>query len=135
MRPFLDTNVLVYAALSDDHRRPTAEQLLAAGATISVQVLNEFVNVARGKLGWSWPDIETMLSLVGSRSRRVLDLSVATHEAAVALARDHGLSFYDALIVAAALEAGCDILYTEDMQHGRKFGGLTIVNPFVEGGG
>ena len=107
---------------------------MAAGATISVQVLNEFVNVARGKLGWSWPDIETMLSLVG-RTRRVLDLSVATHEAAVALARDHGLSFYDALIVAAALEAGCDILYTEDMQHGRKFGGLTIVNPFVEGGG
>ena len=57
------------------------------------------------------------------------------HEAALALARDHRLSFYDALIVAAAQEAGCDTLYTEDMQHGRKFGGLVIVNPFVEGGG
>jgi predicted nucleic acid-binding protein len=52
----------------------------------------------------------------------------------VALARDHRLSFYDALIVAAALEAGCDTLYTKDMQHGRKFGGLTIVNPFIEDG-
>ena len=134
MRPFLDTNVLVYAVLSDDPRRPTAERLLTAGGTISVQVLNEFVNVARGKLGWSWPDIETMLALVRSPSRRVLDLSVATHEAAVALARDHSLSFYDALIVAAALESGCDTLFTEDMQHGRKFGGLVIVNPFVEGG-
>ena len=134
MRPFLDTNVLVYAALSDDPRRPTAERLLAAGGTISVQVLNEFVNVARGKLGWSWPDIEVMLALVRRQSRRVLDVSVATHEAAVALARDHRLSFYDALIVAAALEAGCDTLYTEDMQHGRKFGGLTIVNPFIEDG-
>lgn len=135
MKPFLDTNVLVYAALSDDPRRPTAERLLTAGGTISVQVLNEFVNVARGKLGWSWPDIETMLALVRSSSRRVLDLSVATHEAAIALARDHRLSFYDALIVAAAIQAGCDALYTEDMQHGRKFGGLTIINPFVEGGG
>lgn len=102
MTPFLDTNVLVYAALSDDPRRPTAEQLMAAGGTISVQVLNEFANVARGKLRWSWPDIESMLALVRSQSRRVLDLSVATHEAAVALARDHRLSFYDALIVAAA---------------------------------
>lgn len=134
MRPFLDTNVLVYAALSDDPRRPTAERLLAAGGTINVQVLNEFVNVARGKLGWPWPDIETMLALVRRQSRRVLDVSVATHDAAVALARDHRLSFYDALIVAAALEAGCDTLYTEDMRHGRKFGGLTIVNPFIEDG-
>ena len=47
MKPFLDTNILVYAALSDDPRRPTAERLLAAGGTISVQVLNEFANVAR----------------------------------------------------------------------------------------
>src|SRR5437764_662000 len=47
------------------------------------------------------------------------------------LARDHGLAFYDALIVAAALEAGCDTLFTEDMQHGRKFGSLTIINPFI----
>ncbi|TMJ22041.1 MAG: PIN domain-containing protein [Alphaproteobacteria bacterium] len=97
MKPFLDTNVLVYAVLSDDPRRPTAGRLLAAGGTISVQVLNEFANVARGKL----------------------------------LARDHGLAFYDALIVAAALEAGCDTLFTEDMQHGRKFGSLTIINPFI----
>ncbi|MFZ2154576.1 MAG: PIN domain-containing protein [Bradyrhizobium sp.] len=135
MRPFLDTNVLVYAALSDDPRRPTAERLLAAGGTISVQVLNEFANVARGKLNWPWFDIEAMLALVRDRCRHVSDISVATHEAAVALARDHSLSFYDALIVAAALEAGCDTLFTEDMQHGRKFGGLTIVNPFIEGGG
>jgi predicted nucleic acid-binding protein len=54
-----------------------------------------------------------------------------THEAALRLARDHGLAFYGALIVAAALEAGCDTLFTEDMQHGRKFGSLTIINPFI----
>jgi len=132
VKPFLDTNVLVYAVLSDDPRRPTAEQLLAAGGTISVQVLNEFANVARGKLKRSWPDIEAMLTLVRSRSGRVRDLSILTHEAAIALARGHSLSFYDALIVASAIEAGCDTLFTEDMQHGRAIGGLTIVNPFLE---
>jgi predicted nucleic acid-binding protein len=68
--------------------------------------------------------------LVLSRSRH--DISLSTHQAAVALARDHNIAFYDALIVAAAQEAGCDTLFTEDMQHGRKFGGLTIVNPFLE---
>lgn len=133
MRPFLDTNVLVYAVLSDDPRCAAAERLLAAGGTISVQVLNEFANVARGKLKWPWLDIEATLALVRSRSGRVREISVLTHEAALALARDHSLAFYDALIVAAALEAGCDTLFTEDMQHGRKFGSLTIVNPFLEG--
>ena len=133
MKPFLDTNILVYAALSDDPRRPTAERLLAAGGTISVQVLNEFANVARGKLKWPWPDIEAMLALVRGRSAQVRDISVSTHEGALALARDHGLSIYDALIVVSAIEAGCDTLYTEDMQHGRTIGELAIVNPFLEG--
>jgi predicted nucleic acid-binding protein len=131
VKPFLDTNILVHAVLSDDPRCPTAEGLLAAGGTISVQVLNEFANVARSKLKWPWLDIEATLTLVRSRSGRVRDISVLTHQAALALARDHGLSFYDALIIAAALEAGCDTLYSEDMQHGRKFGSLAIVNPFL----
>lgn len=131
MKPFLDTNILVYAALSDDPRRPTAERLLAAGGTISVQVLNEFANVARGKLKWPWPDIEAMLALVRGRSAQVRDISVSTHEGALALARDHGLSIYDTLIVVSAIEAGCDTLYTEDMQHGRTIGDLAIVNPFL----
>jgi predicted nucleic acid-binding protein len=76
-----------------------------------------------------------MLALVRDRCRHVSDISVATHEAAVALARDHRLSFHDALIVAAAQEAGCDTLYSEDMQHGRTLGRLRVVNPFMEGGG
>jgi predicted nucleic acid-binding protein len=132
VKPFLDTNVLVYAVLSDDPRRLVAERLLTAGYTISVQVLNEFANVARGKLKWPWPDIEATLALVRGRTGRVRDISVLTHEAALALAHDHNIAFYDALIVAAAIEAGCDTLFTEDMQHGRKFGGLAIVNPFIE---
>jgi predicted nucleic acid-binding protein len=132
LKPFLDTNILVYASLSDDPRRLTAEQILLAGGTISAQVLNEFTNVARAKLGWSWAEIEATLDLVRSRVSRVRALTADTHAAALVLARDHGLALYDALIVAAAIEAGCDILYSEDMQHGRVIGGLTIRNPFVE---
>ena len=62
-----------------------------------------------------------------------MPITLETHGNAVALARDHGLAFYDALIVASAIEAGCDTLFSEDMQHGRKIGGLAIVNPFLEG--
>ena len=54
---------------------------------------------------------------------------MATNKLAGRLARDHGFAFYDALIVAAALEGGCETLYSEDMQHGRATGGLTIINP------
>jgi predicted nucleic acid-binding protein len=61
-----------------------------------------------------------------------LALTLDLHATARALAEDHRLSFYDALIVASATEAGCNILYSEDMQHGRKFGNVTIVNPFIE---
>ena len=132
MKPFFDTNVLVYAVLSDDPRCATAVTLVTAGGAVSIQVLNEFVNVARNKLKWPWVDIEATLALVLSRSEQVRDISLSTHQTAVGLSRDHNIAFYDALIVAAALEAGCDTLFTEDMQHGRKFGRLTIVNPFIE---
>jgi predicted nucleic acid-binding protein len=132
MRPFLDTNILIYATLSDDPRRLAAERALEAGGVISVQVLNEFVNVALGKLNRSWEKIEATLDLVKSKVGRVHAVTLATHERAVGLARDHRLSFYDALIVAAAIEGKCDALLTEDMQHDRVIDGLTIVNPFRE---
>lgn len=97
----------------------------------SVQVLNEFVHVARNKLRHDWPQIELALGLFRDSLDDVAPITVATHAAAVVLARDHRLAFYDALIVAAAVESGCDALYSEDMQHGRKFGELAIVNPFA----
>jgi len=79
----------------------------------------------------SWRDIELVLDDVDNALDPALPLTAAMTRAALALARDHGFAFYDALIVAAALEAGCDVLYTEDMQHGRSIAGLSIVNPFL----
>jgi predicted nucleic acid-binding protein len=131
MTAFFDTNVLVYTVTSDP-RKMQADRVLRGGGVVSVQVLNEFVSVARRKLKHDWPDIELALSQFRLSFDAVRPLTLDTHTSAVALARSHGLAFYDALVVAAAVEAGCDILYSEDMQHGRIIGGLTIRNPFLE---
>lgn len=131
MKPFLDTNILVYAQ-SEDSRSVRAQSLLESGGIVSVQVLNEFANVLRRKLGRNWSEIVEALDDVRVLLAPALPLTAETHAAAVALAREHGFGFYDALIVASALEAGCDTLLTEDMQHGRIVGALAIRNPFLE---
>lgn len=130
-KPFLDTNVLIYAFAANDPRSEKAEALLAAGGVISVQVLNEFVNVSRRKLGLGWVDIENELGVLRTLLDPPVPLTIDLHEAAVAHARDHGFAFYDALIIAAASRSGCNVLYTEDMHHGQSVDDLTIRNPFV----
>ena len=125
-----DTNILIYAFAAKEPRSARAETLLADGGVIGVQVLNEFTNVTRRKLGWHWKQIEAALAVVEELLGPALPLTTSIHAQAVVLARDHDLSFYDALIVAAAKDAGCRILSTEDLQHGRKFGTITIENPF-----
>jgi predicted nucleic acid-binding protein len=131
-RPFLDTNILIYAFASNDRRGKQAEALVAAGGAVSVQVLNEFVNVCRNKVRLDWIKIENALQIVKDLSAPPLPLTLDIHEEAVLLARDHALAFYDALIVATAMKAACPVLYTEDMQHGRRIGDLLISNPFLD---
>jgi predicted nucleic acid-binding protein len=130
VRAFFDTNVLVYTATSDP-KKERAAACLGRGGMTSVQVLNEFVHVARRKLRHEWPLIELALEQFRLALEAVVPITMSTHASAVLLARDEGLSFLDALIVAAAIEAGCDMLYSEDMQHGRTIGDLAIVNPFL----
>ncbi len=130
MSRFFDTNVLVYAYTLDDWRNDIAAELLSGGGVASVQVLNEFANVATRKFHWTWPSISEKLAHVRLKLTPILPISIETHLAALNLAALHGLSFYDALIVASALEASCDELITEDLQAGRRFDRLTIRNPF-----
>ena len=130
-KPFLDTNILVYAFTTGDRRNTIALNLLDDGGVVSVQVLNEFVNVSRRKLRFQWAEVESALSALRTMLGPPLPLTVDLHELAITLARDHRLAFYDALIVAAASRANCAILLTEDMQHGRSIEGLTIRNPFL----
>jgi len=129
-RRFFDTNVLIYAFAENDRRNTTAEALLAGGGIIGVQVLNEFTSVAHRKLGWDWERIQEALESIHDFVGEALPLTSAIHSKAVILARDHKLSFYDALIAAAAIDSQCRILCSEDFQHGRKFGSLIVDNPF-----
>ena len=132
--PFLDTNVLVYAALQPDPRSDAARALLRAGGVISVQVLNEFANVARRKLRRPWPEILRALAALRALCPPPLPLTAATHEAALALAERTGYALYDALILASALEAGCDTVCSEDLRDGQVIDGrLVIRNPFRQG--
>jgi predicted nucleic acid-binding protein len=130
-KPFFDTNVLVYAFTSDDSRSEIAENILRTGGVVSIQVLNEFVNVSRKKHRRDWNEIEQSLRVI----RRLLDpplpLTIDVHADALEIARTYHFRFYDCLIVAAAQRAGCIVLCTEDLQHGQKIGGLKVHNPFL----
>ena len=132
-RVFFDTRVLVYSVSSEDRRADVAEKLLASGGFISVQVLNEFVSVCRNKLKMPWPEINEALEAVRALCEPVLAIDVEMHEHALRMAEQTGYHIHDALIVAAAARAGCAVLYSEDMQDGRRIEGLTIRNPFQPG--
>ncbi|MGO9267346.1 MAG: PIN domain-containing protein [Candidatus Binataceae bacterium] len=128
---FIDTNVLIYLASSDPVRAARAETIISGGGTISVQVLNELANVARRKMRLSWKDTRAFLSMVRGLLL-VSPLTTEIHENGLALAERYKLSIYDAMIVASALHADCDVLWSEDMQDGMTIAKrLRVVNPFV----
>jgi predicted nucleic acid-binding protein len=127
---FFNTNVLIYIASSDPMKADQAEAIVGSGGAISVQVLNELANVARRKMRMSWQDTHAFLSLLRGLLT-VHSVAVETHDTVLALAERYNLSIYDAMIVASALDADCDTLWSEDMQHGMMLDGrLRIVNPF-----
>jgi len=129
--PFVDTNVLLYLLSSDQAKADRAEALLEQRVVISVQVLNEFANVARRKMALEWPLVEQALVDL-RRFADVQPLTPEMHETGIAMAKRYQLSVYDAMIAAAALEAGCTTLLSENFSAGQRFGGrLTVRNPFV----
>lgn len=129
---FFDTNVLIYVVSGNTAKAERATALLADGGTISVQVLNEIVNVTRRKLHRPWPEIHDFLTSVRA-CLIVQPVTVATHESGLEIAETHGLSIYDSMIVAAALQADCDRLWSEDMQNGMVIADrLRVVNPFQQ---
>lgn len=128
---FFDTNVLLYVASADAAKAERAERLIGEGGAISVQVLNEIANVARRKMAMSWEETHDFLSMIRALLP-VQPLTTALHEVGIALAERYEFSIYDAMIVAAALQADCDTLWSEDMQHGMIVEGrLRIIDPFA----
>ncbi|MGQ3353834.1 MAG: PIN domain-containing protein [Phreatobacter sp.] len=129
-KAFIDTNVLIYLAAAEEAKADRAEELLRAGGIVSVQVLNEFVSVARRKTALRLEDIRTILDVVRGFCE-VTPLDLATHDLALDICGRFGLSIDDSLIVAAAARAGATTLWTEDLQHGQTIAGVTIANPFT----
>lgn len=127
---FLDTNILIYAITENDPRAEKARALLAEGGRLSIQVLNEFVAVARRKFYMQWSEILEALAAFQAVCPNPISLTHLTHKAALGIAERYGYRIYDSLIVAAALESNCDILYSEDLKNGQLIEGLQIRNPF-----
>jgi predicted nucleic acid-binding protein len=129
-RAFFDTSVLIYALAQGDPRSAKAEVLLSAGGVLSVQVLNEFVAVARRKMAMPWPDIKAALKAIRLFCPSPLPITVETHEAALEIAERYKYGFYDALVLASAIDGGCSVIYSEDFHDGQRIHGLAISNPF-----
>jgi predicted nucleic acid-binding protein len=134
MRITLDTNILIYAIDS----KATSKQLLAqevleraamGDCVLILQSLAEFFNAATRRRFLSAEDAGALVSAW----RRTFQIHIADGDAlddAIDATRTHSMSFWDAMLWAGARQAGCGILFSEDLQDGRKLGGVTIVNPF-----
>lgn len=138
VKSFLDTNVIVYAFdQSFPEKAKIARRLITDGAAdkqaiISYQVVQEFINVAlRGfRLAIVKSDLESFV-LTALFPMMAISSSPSLVIEALRLHGENQLSWYDALIIAAALQGGCKVLYSEDIQHGRRFGDLVVQNPFL----
>ena len=117
-KAFLDSNILIYAVGEDDARRAVADALIVQDAVVSAQVLAEMASVLGRKLHLPMPSVERVLVSITARVR-CEPLTSETVLAAVLLSARWGYSHYDSQIIASALAAGCDVLYSEDMQHGQ----------------
>jgi predicted nucleic acid-binding protein len=128
----IDTNVAIYA-FSDDNRNSVALRLIEASPRLSVQLLNEFVAVSIRKRKVPWDEIEESLQILKGLAASVRPVAEDVHTCALSLAQNYKLSFYDALMLSAALLDGCKVFYSEDMQHEMIIDGiLTITNPFLQ---
>ena len=137
-RAFIDTNIIVYAFdRSAPQKAQTAKRIITNGVAtsqtiISYQVVQEFTNVAlKGfRIALDSSDLESFL-ITALFPMAAVPTSPSLIISALRLQRGHQLSWFDSMIVAAALQGECRVLYTEDLQHGQKFGNLVVENPFL----
>jgi predicted nucleic acid-binding protein len=135
-RHFLDTNVLVCANdQSDPQRRSVAATLVADGirnrrGVVSSQVLSEFWVTITRKVQTPLPFELAEAELLRLRSMLVVAVEYDTVVLAVHLQRKHGVSYWDALILASAHAAHCAVVYSEDLNNGQRYGDVLVENPF-----
>ena len=134
--PFVDTNILLYAgshAAEDAAKRKIAAGLLAdLDFCLSTQVVQEYLSNALGKksLGITTAQIQVLMETLADV--RVEPVTFPLILDAWEIRNRHSVSHWDATILAAAQRAGCQILYSEDMNHGQDYGGVRVVNPFKQ---
>ena len=129
---FLDTNIILYGIDSNLEKSKIAHKLVSGNPCISTQVINEFANVLLRKYKWLPKEVASTINEISER----LSIIIVTEKTAIAattLLEEYYFSWWDSLMVAAALEANCKILYSEDMQHNQVINNvLTIKNPFLK---
>ncbi|HMD37717.1 MAG TPA: PIN domain-containing protein [Candidatus Acidoferrum sp.] len=135
---FLDTNIFIYEdSPSDPAKQAVAIRLIedafaSGNGIVSFQVVQEFFSVAFRRFHPPMAHAEAQRKLaITFAPLLVVHSSYSLYQRALGLSSHHSISWYDSLIVAAALEGGCRILYTEDLQHGQKFDTVRIQNPFL----
>ena len=135
-RTFIDTNVLVYAYdRRDPVKQSQALELLGAGieeqtAVVSAQVLGEFFNTVTRKIPDPLPVEEAQEAVDAISTLTVVALDLGLVRRAISTHRRYVISYWDALIVAAAESAGCTRILSEDLNHGQAYNGVVVVNPF-----
>lgn len=129
---FIDTNVVIYSLSQNDTKQDKAIKLLANKPVISLQVLSETANIMRRKLGFDLSAISAVINRISQECLSLQPLTLETLNSGLDIAGRYGFSHYDSLIIAAALQADCTTLYSEDMQHGQTIEHrLLVVNPFL----
>lgn len=131
-KAFADTNIVIYAEGSDSHKAQRASAILESTPVISTQVVNETISALTRKYGFTLTEAhEVATSLL--ELCEVVPVTADTIREAIRLAARYQLSHWDSVIVAAALLADCETLYSEDLQHEQLFENrLRVVNPFAD---
>ncbi|GAB2885723.1 PIN domain-containing protein [Paraburkholderia jirisanensis] len=129
----VDSNVIAYLFSGDQEKAERAESLVVSSnpkPVISTQVMNEVTLVMRRKMDLPWPEINELLSDV-EEFCEIVPLTLEVHKEARRVAEHYGFRFFDSCIIAFALIENCEVLYSEDMQHGQVlYDRLTVINPF-----
>jgi predicted nucleic acid-binding protein len=133
-KAFLDTNIIIYGYSQDEpgKQRRARECAQANQSWISTQVLNETINTLKRKFSLDYRQIGAVVDELSQQSQ-IAVVSLDTIRKALEVAQRYQYSYFDSLIIASALEAGCDRLYSEDLQDGQKIDNvLTLINPFID---
>jgi predicted nucleic acid-binding protein len=127
---FVDTNVALYVIGKDSRKKAIAREILTGRPVVSTQVINEAVNVCLRRFAFTRERAYAFADIL-MRRMDVRPVDKATIRKSAEIAIRYRFSNWDSLIIAAALLANCNTLYSEDMQHGQTLDGkLTVVNPF-----